>query len=76
MTGGLSVWTIYDHPSDYPDTFVAREWRVTEAGFAPTQSTIESSDLEYLRRVMIVELGKTRVERSESDDPKILESWV
>ena len=26
----LSMWTVYDHPSDFPDLFIARRWEVGE----------------------------------------------
>jgi hypothetical protein len=26
---GLAMWTIYDHPKDFPEHFVARKWLIT-----------------------------------------------
>lgn len=68
----LSIWTVYDHPRDYPHCYVARQFR----GEQPTNSVIISADLGKLREVLLVEMGLTRLERDERDDLVILETWL
>lgn len=73
---GLAVWTIYDHPLDFPDSYVARQWLVGETGLQATANVVQSQDLEVLRTMMLVDLGLTCLPRSPEDDPKVVESWV
>jgi hypothetical protein len=68
---GLTIWTVYDHPKDFPNTFVARRW----AGVTPTQDVIISPDLEDLRRLLAFE-GLTCLARADGDDPTIVETWL
>jgi hypothetical protein len=68
----LSIWTVYDHPIDYQHCYVARQF----IGEKPTNSIMVSADLEVLREILLVQMGLTRVERDERDDPVILETWL
>lgn len=73
----LSVWTIYDHPTDVPDAFVARCW-VTIPGEPEPRATdnhVQSSTLKNVRMVLRM-AGLTCLQRSNEDDPKIVESWI
>lgn len=63
-------WTIYDHPSDFPNTYVARRF----VNAKPSTSIIEG-DLEDIR-VVLQEMGLICFQRSPSDDPKIVETWL
>ena len=67
----LSIWTIYDHPKDLPDFFVARRFEIDK----PTEDVIVASYLDTLRERM-VDKGLTRIYRSEDDDPVIVETWL
>jgi hypothetical protein len=72
----LSIWTVYDHPKDFPNTFVARRfecWKVLEP--VPTGDLIISPDLPSLRQ-QLHERGLTCLPRNAGDDPKIIESWI
>ena len=71
----LSQWVLYDHPSDYPDTYIARRWVVAEGAYAPTEDIIQSDDLDSLRRLM-EGMGLSRIARMPEDDPKIIEVWL
>lgn len=64
-------WTIYDHPRDYPDSYVARKF----IGKDPTQEHIISGDLEFLRECMS-RLGLTKLNRAPQDDSVIMEIWL
>lgn len=67
----LKLWTIYDHPKDFPNHYVARQF----IGETPTDSIVMSSDLDLLRRTLI-EMGLTCLTRTDEDNPKILEVWL
>ena len=71
--GCLPIFTVYDRPRDYPDGFIARMF-LTGKIEIPTLITVLGS-LEEIRETMI-EVGMTRIERYEKDDPKILECWL
>jgi hypothetical protein len=75
MSHVLSMWTIYDHPSDYPKSFVARRWDVGAGGVARTERILISDTVEWIRDQM-QEMGLTRLVRSEGDDPCIMETWI
>jgi hypothetical protein len=68
---GLTLWTIYDHPRDHPDMFVARKFIYDR----PTMSTLMSGDLERLRDTLRG-MGLVCINRDPSDDPKIVETWL
>jgi len=68
---GLTIRTIYDHPSDYPDTWVARRW----VNDKPTGELMVSADLDALRR-HFARLGLVRLDRNPADDPVIVETWL
>lgn len=68
---GLSIWVVYDHPTDWPDYFVAREW----IGEQPGNMVTLERDLDRLRD-RLRRMGLTRLERNEEDDPVILETWL
>ena len=72
----LRIWTIYDHPIDMPNHYVARQFEVTHNGPRPTESVIQSDSLETIREMMLVEFGLTKIERYPEDDPKIIEVWI
>jgi hypothetical protein len=65
------LWTIYDRPSDYPDSFVARKFIVDR----PTDEVIVRDTLAEVREA-IGSRALVRIERSPSDDPKIVEVWL
>lgn len=70
------LWTVYDHPTDYPDHYVARLWEINGRGEEVATDTVMFSDsLEWLR-MQLERAGFVRIPRAELDDPKILESWI
>jgi len=72
----LAMWAVYDHPSDYPDKFVARRFDVDASGPKPSASVIIMDDLDKLRDVLAFELHLTCLTRNEGDDPVIVETWL
>jgi len=73
--GALLMWTIYDHPSDQPNVFLARLYEIDINGTRPTAECMASESLEALRVVM-QKMGLTCLGRAEGDDPVIVETWV
>lgn len=70
----LSIWTVYDHPKDYNDAFVARKFLNDK----PTDDILLAPTLEELRKAVqkAADYELLRMERSECDDPFIVESWL
>jgi hypothetical protein len=66
----LDVWIIYDSPSDYPGHFVARRFLVNQ----PTADVLTAATLEDVRALL--PKGLLRLERTQHDQPHIVEVWV
>ncbi len=72
---GLVMWTVFDHPSDYPDHFVVRAFLVTSDGVQPAINANTFPTLEDARRPLIM-AGLACITRSPEDDPVIVETWL
>jgi|LSQX01.3.fsa_nt_gb hypothetical protein len=74
----LSIWTVYEKPSDFPGEFVARRWESLVEDGAPvsraTADVLVARDLDGLRAQLPA--GLIRLERQPGDAPAIVESWV
>ena len=70
----LPLFTVTDHPRDYPDYYVAR-LHLTLPGVEVLPFAIMDRDLETLRATLRA-LGLTLIPRDPTDDPVILESWI
>lgn len=63
---------VYDHPTDYPDHYVARLWdALTNVG---TASVLTAPTLDELRLRLPPELDL--LPRQPGDDPCIVETWI
>lgn len=71
----LPMWTVYDHPSDYPNCFVARQMLVYRDGSQETTQIMISPDLQSIREQMVWR-GLTCLGRQPGDDPVIVEVWL
>ena len=69
--GVFNLWTIYDHPRDYPNSYVARRWENDQ----PTGEHMVSPDIESLRDQMRAR-GLALLSREQADDPCIVETWL
>jgi hypothetical protein len=68
-------YTVYDHPKDFPDHFVARQWQIIPGIPEPVANPkfeMLASNLDDLRD-QLAAMGLTPLTRSETDDPVILE---
>lgn len=73
----LSVYTIYDHPSDYPDCFVCRrsEPHGQPVAHVVAKEVVGVGDtLEQCRETLPE--GLFMIPRQPNDDPVIVECWV
>lgn len=71
----LVIWTVFDHPSDFPDVFIARKSHVNADGLRISQEAIASADLTALRRELAGR-GLTSLGRLDDDEPHIVEVWL
>jgi hypothetical protein len=71
----LFMWTVYDHPRDFPNSFVARLWRIEAGKTTPTDTIMVFPTLKMIRERMM-DAGLTRIRRFEHDDPNIVEVWT
>lgn len=67
----IDIWTVYDHPSDWPDWYVARRFD----GEEPTDDMLMNRSLAALRD-SLADMGLTCLARSQEDDPVIVETWL
>lgn len=66
----LPMICLYDHPTDYPDKYVARVWD----GNNPTRLIALADTPEEIRAT--IPSNMTRLPRTEKDDPCIMEVWI
>jgi hypothetical protein len=71
----LKIYTIYEHPKDFPDHFVLRGFTITKDKPIPDKDPLLFKTLEMARK-LLEGSGKTRLARNPSDDPCIVESWL
>lgn len=72
--GLLSIWTVYDHPADFPDTYVARRGEVGKGVYGPTNDVV-TGDLADIREAMET-CGFICTPRADVDPMNIVESWM
>lgn len=65
------VITVYKNPADYPDKFVARAFDIHR----PTDLVAIADTYEELLKAIPDQI-MVRVDRSEEDDPVIVEIWI
>lgn len=67
----VPIITVYDHPADYPDKFVARVFDLNR----PTNMAAIADTYEELLEA-IPTRSMARMERNPKDDPVIVETWI
>lgn len=70
----LPMITIYDHPLDYPNAYVARVWEAKM--LAPTNVVVCKKNLEELRKDIQAAGFLVRIDGKVEADPVILETWI
>jgi len=69
------MWTVYDHPIDFPEDVVARRWELVDGRPQPSQEVIVTPNLDALR-YYFTQIGLTKLDREPEDDPTIVETWL
>jgi hypothetical protein len=70
----LSMWTIFDHPRDYPDKIVVRRFEIGPGWSRPAEVWALTDTLEEARAT--IPEGRTIIPRDPADDYNIIESWL
>lgn len=71
----MNIYVVYDNPTDYPGKFVVRAHRVISGGSVPEAEPRAVTDtLDEARKV--IPDGLIRFVRDETDDAKIVETWL
>jgi hypothetical protein len=65
----LPIWTVYQHPRDMPDAYVARLFLTGK----PTEQVVQAPTLDEVRA--LIPPGLYRMPRQPGDDPVIVETW-
>ncbi len=77
QNGGMPIFTVYDHPRDFPEHFVVR-MHVIYPGEGKSGATLCAwtfGEFEWLRKAL-EEHGLVQTERHPDDDVAILEIWL
>lgn len=74
MNDHLSIWTIYDHPRDFPHSYVARRFEIRGPEPIATDDIVigELSNI----RLHFHRAGLTCLPRQTGDEAKIVECWL
>jgi hypothetical protein len=72
--GVLNMWTVYDHPKDFPHSYVARRFEIGGGEPLATNDIIQG-ELSIIRE-SFCQCGLTCLTRNEGDDPNIVETWL
>lgn len=72
---GRAIWTIYQHPNEYPESWVLRACEILDDGSGRRTNVLYVLETLEQARAMVPP-GKVNIGRSEQDDPLIFESWA
>jgi hypothetical protein len=73
----MNLYTVYNSPTDYPDTYVVRRWEVVPPENEPKAMEVFMIDADLKKiRSELSKKGLFKIPRDESDDQKIVETWV
>jgi hypothetical protein len=75
--GVLSMWTVYERPRDFPESFVARRFEIGAGAEEPTPTAdvVVANGLEQLHRAF-ERAGLVVITHSDGDEPQIVETWM
>lgn len=69
----LEMWTVYEKPKDFPQSYVARKWVIGQTPEA-TNEVLVGATLEEVRAKLPP--GLHCMNRSPEEDPVIVETWL
>lgn len=72
----MILWAVYKNPKDYPDEYIAREWRLDANGnpVASVDEMIRNARLEPIQKELLCK-GLYPYPPFPDDDPVIVECW-
>lgn len=70
----MPLITVYDHPKDYPEHFIARIWHIGDGKVFPTDMVMIAETIEEIRAGIPARF--TRLNRDAHDDETIMETWI
>jgi len=76
MSNDLFIWTAYDHPSDFPDYYVARKFSVNNNGPTDEFCLANTFDELYERVQERSPYYLDFICRSPEDNPVIMGTWI
>lgn len=73
----MNLYTIYNSPTDYPDTYVVRRWEIADHNNEAVAKNVViiGQNLNEIRSALR-NMGLFVIPRDESDDKKIVETWL
>jgi phage FluMu protein Com len=74
--GLLPIWTVFDHPRDYPDGYIARCFETGGGQPDPVPTNFTLMGELPLIRAALERSGLTCLTRNPQDDANIMESWL
>lgn len=75
MSAGLVTYTVYDHPSDFPHSFVVRRFTILPGSYQPDPLPYAvGPTLDAVRSVLPP--GLVCITRSPEDEGQIVEVWL
>lgn len=72
----LTVWTVYQNPSDHPGWWVLRAHDVVRGQENPVPRSEWHAALTLDGVRLALPPGLTRLDRNPTDDPVIYETWI
>jgi hypothetical protein len=74
----LEIYTLFDHPEDYPNSYVIKRDLVDNKGQAKRDDRFhfESDNIETCRNFMIIDMAKVPMAPMPGDDPVIIETYI
>lgn len=70
----LAIWTVYSHPSDFPNNYVARRCEVNGGDLQHT-GDIMLGELSMIR-ASFLQAGLVCLPRNDDDEAHIVECWL
>lgn len=75
----MKTYVVYDHPEDHPENYVVRVWNIVEGSLDPVpdqDAFIISTNLDWIRERLSIDMGLFCIPRDKSDDTCIVETWI
>lgn len=76
MSDKLYIYTLFDHPADYPNEYVIRRFLIEAGKSTPEKELFFRSENLKACRVKMIEMGLYRMQADIQDDPVILETYI